>query len=53
MYMTVLFTVQNNDIEQDLRSYEGKQLRMYQEIPFFAFFICVFEVIEHTRDDPK
>ena len=34
-----------NDREHDLRAYEGKQLRMYQETPFFAFFhIC--EVME-------
>ena len=29
------------DREQDLRAYEGKQLRMYQETHLFAFFIYV------------
>ena len=28
-----------NDREQDLRAYEGKQLRMYQETPFYAYSI--------------
>ena len=30
-----------NDREQDLGAYEGKQLRMYQETPFYVFFIYV------------
>ena len=34
--------------EQDLRAYEGKQLRMYQETPFLTFFhIHVCEITEH------
>ena len=32
-----LRTYSGNDRVQDLRAYEGKQLRMYQETPFFAF----------------
>ena len=33
-----LRTYSGYDREHDLRAYEGKQLRMYQETPFFAFF---------------
>ena len=31
----------DKDREQDVRAYEGKQLRMYQETLFFAFNIYV------------
>ena len=41
IYSIVLRTYSGNDREQDLRAYEGKQLQMYQETHFFAFFIYV------------
>ena len=41
-FYSVLRTYSGNDREQDLRAYERKNLRMYQETNFFAFVIHVY-----------
>ena len=40
-FTVILNAYSGNDREQDLRAYEGKQLRMYQETPFVAYSIYV------------